>query len=41
MTTTVLALSRTTASTWGMTVRNARHIYRAAVAPVMSYGSVI
>jgi len=34
----MLALQRTTASTWGATTPKARQVYQAVVRPAMAYG---
>ena len=37
----MLALQRTTASTWGATMPKARHIYQAVVRSALSYGAAL
>src|SRR3979490_3063091 len=41
MNTQMLALQRTTASTWGATMPKARQIYQAVVRSAMSYGAAV
>jgi hypothetical protein len=41
MNTQMLALQRTTASTWGATMPKARHIYQAVVRPALAYGAAL
>ena len=41
LTTTVQAIHRLTASTWGATHKKGQHLYKAAVRPVITYGSSV
>src|SRR5579862_5630441 len=41
MNTRMLALQRTTASTWGATMPKARHIYQAVIRSALSYGATL